>query len=94
MLVFDGIRMGATIALNGKFLGNISDQFLRYRYPVHDVLLAAGNDNVLEVTFHKSIATGGRYTYRCVDLVSSNESASRIRLCTVLYICTCVYIWI
>lgn len=64
MLVFDGIRMGATIALNGKFLGNISDQFLRYRYPVHDVLLAAGNDNVLEVTFHKSIATGGRYTYR------------------------------
>ena len=30
MLVFDGIRMGAMIELNGKFLGNASNQFQRY----------------------------------------------------------------
>ena len=30
LLVFDGIRMGAMIALNGHLLGNATDQFLRY----------------------------------------------------------------
>ena len=32
MLVFDGIRMGAMIELNGKFLGNASNQFQRYTF--------------------------------------------------------------
>ena len=31
LLVFDGIRMGAMITLNGHALGNATDQFLRYR---------------------------------------------------------------
>jgi hypothetical protein len=30
LLVFDGIRQGAMIRLNGKFLGNASNQFQRY----------------------------------------------------------------
>lgn len=29
LLVFDGIRMGAIITLNGNVLGNATDQFLR-----------------------------------------------------------------
>jgi hypothetical protein len=60
MLVFDGIRMGATIILNGHVLGNVTDQFLRYEYEVHGLLKA---ENVLTVTFHSAIACGGRYTY-------------------------------
>ena len=30
LLVLDGVKMGAMIALNGHFLGNATDQFIRY----------------------------------------------------------------
>ena len=36
-LVFDGVKMGASIKLNGKALGAASDQFLRYRRPSGDL---------------------------------------------------------
>jgi beta-mannosidase len=61
LLVFDGIRMGATITLNGRVLGNITDQFLRREFEVHGLLKA--DANILTVTFHTDIACGGRYTY-------------------------------
>ena len=38
LLVFDGIKMGATISLNGIQLGNATDQFLRYSFPVQKIL--------------------------------------------------------
>ena len=61
VLVFDGVRMGATVAVNGHFLGNVTDQFLRYRFAVAALLnRSAGAENVVTVTFHKDIATGGR----------------------------------
>ena len=61
LLVFDGVFMGAEIELNGQpltrttnpLLGNVSgatDQFLRYVFPVGQMLHASG-DNVLAVTF-------------------------------------------
>lgn len=62
-VVFDGIRMGAKISLNGQFLGNATNQFLRYVFPAS--LASPGAENVLEVTFgaELGIDCGGRWTY-------------------------------
>ena len=67
LLVFDGIRMGAMITLNGQFLGNASDQFLRYTFDVDCSVLVCGGEkqNTLTVAFGHAlqIETHGRYTY-------------------------------
>jgi hypothetical protein len=78
LLVFDGIRMGAMIHLNGHHLGNATDQFLRYTFPVGCAVLqcsatsaaasataTALRNNTLTVTFGAAleINTHGRYTY-------------------------------
>lgn len=73
LLVFEGIKMGASIVLNGHLLGNVTDQFLRVSYPVQSLLLRNGGgggggggtdvapENVLEVVFDRSIGTHGRF---------------------------------
>lgn len=76
MLVFDGVRMGATIELNGKFLGNASNQFQRYVFNLDaDDLVQQPSShadhgkapgaptNTLKVTFgaELGIPLGGRY---------------------------------
>jgi hypothetical protein len=59
VLVFDGIKMGAVISLNGKVLGLATDQFLRYQFPLP--ALNTGT-NVLNVSFgNRSIETNGRW---------------------------------
>ena len=64
LLVFDGIRMGAMVALNGHPLGNATDQFIRYIYPVGSLLKPAGGLNTLTVTFGASLGIDceGRWT--------------------------------
>jgi len=77
LLVLDGIKMGARIELNRHKLGIVSDQFLRYRFPVKDLLnfnwnttLAADANvtnkestttNLLTITFDSKILTDGRF---------------------------------
>jgi beta-mannosidase len=62
LLCFDGVLMGATLALNGEpltttinpLLGNVTgaaDQFLRYVFPVGHMLRPAGASNLLTATF-------------------------------------------
>ena len=51
-LVFDSIKMGAFVWLNGVFLGAAADQFLRYNFDVTAILKATGNE--LSVTFPPS----------------------------------------
>jgi beta-mannosidase len=66
LLVFDGIRMGAMISLNGQFLGNATDQFVRYTFDIDCSVLACGEkQNTLTVAFGHALAieTHGRYTY-------------------------------
>mmetsp|Transcript_31436 Transcript_31436/g.94443 ORF Transcript_31436/g.94443 Transcript_31436/m.94443 type:complete len:1023 (+) Transcript_31436:5048-8116(+) len=76
LVVFDGIRMGAMIHLNGVFLGNATDQFMRYTFPVEldrrpstsrAWLYSQGSDkqNTLTVSFGASlgISTRGRFTH-------------------------------
>jgi beta-mannosidase len=67
LIVFDGVKMGARVSLNGFLLGIVDDQFLRYRFPIPNALLrwSAKNDtgktNVLTVAFDKSIRCHGRW---------------------------------
>ena len=60
ILVFDGVKMGAHISLNGHALGTVDDQFLRYSYDVSDTLVA-GKSNTLTLTFDLNIFTNGRF---------------------------------
>jgi len=50
-LVFDGVKMGAFVFLNGKKVGEVSDQFLRYEFPVSTMLEAT---NKLSLVFPKN----------------------------------------
>ena len=62
LVVFDGIRMGATIELNGVWLGNVTDQFLRYQFPVPGSQLRASNELCVSFGAELRVATGGRFT--------------------------------
>ena len=61
VLVFDGIKMGSTIALNGVSLGVATDQFVRYRYDVTRLLRLSPRRNTLQLAFDNSIGTAGRF---------------------------------
>ena len=72
LLVFEGVKMGATIVLNGVVLGNTTDQFVRYTFSVAHALLprpspaerargGGGGANKLEVIFDRTIDTHGRF---------------------------------
>ena len=68
LLVLDGIRMGAMVRLNDRFLGNATDQFVRYAFAVPQAALQAVGgpaENELEITFgaELGIDCGGRWTY-------------------------------
>ena len=51
-LVLDSVKMGAWVWLNGRFLGAVADQFLRYEFDVSAMLQPT--DNELLVTFPPS----------------------------------------
>ena len=53
-LVFDSVKMGAHITLNGVYLGAAADQFLRFRFDVSALLLPPPRTNQLDVTFPPS----------------------------------------
>jgi hypothetical protein len=52
LLVFDSVKMGAVVTLNGKTLGELNNQFLRYNFSVGALLKPTGN--ALTVAFHAS----------------------------------------
>jgi len=61
-LVFDGVKMSASISLNGFLLGNAINQFVRYIFDVPAKILKSGADaNILTVIFDDSIPTEGRW---------------------------------
>eukprot|EP01043_Picozoa_sp_COSAG02_P081514 COSAG02_NODE_19955_length_856_cov_0.759577_1_plen_256_part_01 len=59
-LVFDGIKMGATIELDGHTVGVATDQWLRYSFPISK-LLSPATSHELSVTFDNAVDTHGRY---------------------------------
>jgi hypothetical protein len=69
LLVFDGIKMGANIFVNGQLMGQAVDQFLRYNYTLgaahrarwHGLLRRGVGANTLTVVFDPTIYVLGRY---------------------------------
>ena len=64
LLVFEGIKMGATVSFNQHVLGNATNQHRRWVWPVDPALLSTASpdgSHVVEVAFDSSIATEGRY---------------------------------
>lgn len=65
LLVFDGIRMGAVVTLNGHWLFNATNQFQRYSVPLlGEQLKTDGTLNELAVAFGNELGIdcGGRFT--------------------------------
>ena len=58
-LVMDGVKMGSAVAINGKLLGNTTNQHRRYTFDVSKMLVAGSN--TLTVTFERDIANAGRF---------------------------------
>jgi hypothetical protein len=63
LLVFDGIKMGATVAFNGHVLGNATNQHRRWVYSIKpsQLELVEGATQAVTVTFDATISTEGRY---------------------------------
>jgi len=62
LLVFDGVKMGAHVLVNGVLVGQVANQFLRYVLPLPAAVVGlriAGNR--LEVVFDDAIVLNGRF---------------------------------
>jgi beta-galactosidase/beta-glucuronidase len=77
LLVFDGIKMGASISVDGKVIGSAEDQFLRYAFPLAG--MGAGN-HTLQVSFKGSIDCGGRWMSCTGGWVSETHVCSSLDL--------------
>lgn len=60
LLVFEGIKMGARVLLNGVELGVATNQFVRYIFPLPAAAVVAGANRV-DVVFDASLSLAGRY---------------------------------
>lgn len=65
LLTFDGVKMGATVRVNGHTVGVLRDQFLRYSFPLDPTnmgLVAGAGANRLDITFGvDDVAEDGRF---------------------------------
>lgn len=63
LLVFDGIKMGAHVYVNGQWLGDAVDQFLRYQFDLSAAaaVLRADGANTVVVSFDPSLTVDGRF---------------------------------
>ena len=64
LLTFDGVKMGATVRVNGVKIGIIRDQFLRYTFALGSKvdLRVGAQSNRLDVTFGvQDVAEDGRF---------------------------------
>lgn len=62
-LVFEGVKMGATVRVNGHVIGVVKDQFLRYTFALGSEagLLPGARANRLDVTFAEDVDEEGRF---------------------------------
>lgn len=66
VLVVEGIKMGASIYIDDEFIGNVTDQFLRYIFPIKNfrkksTSLVENFSNKIQVIFDP-IDTNGRFS--------------------------------
>ena len=61
-LIFDGVKLGATVTLNHATLGTVRDQFLRYAFDVRNASVDLLREtNKLELIFDQAIDVAGRF---------------------------------
>jgi hypothetical protein len=95
LLVFDGIKMEATVSVDGKVLGMVDDQFLRYVFPLpkgtgagtHTVTVEFKNECSAELGGRWMAATGGwvRSYVACMLPVSASCRILMLPVCVVLF---------
>ena len=63
-LVVEGIKMGASLSINGIKVGNTTDQFLRYIFPLSRSMFHSDLkiSNTLSINFDPDIDTHGRFS--------------------------------
>lgn len=64
LLVFDGVKMGARVSVNGVEVGTVTNQFKRYIFPLDASVLRLkppGASQTLEVAFDGSLSVHGRF---------------------------------
>ena len=61
VIVFDSIKMGARVSCDGTLLGTVTDQFVRYVFPLEGALVAGAAEHNVTVAFDASIDTEGRF---------------------------------
>lgn len=85
LLVFEGVKMGATVRVNGHVVGILRDQFLRYSIPLTSStvrLLPGQHANRLDVTFGdvaedgRFMACSGGWDWAPYSYTSTNSSGS------------------
>jgi len=59
-LVFEGIKMGAHVSINGVPLGAATNQFVRYTFPIPSEVVLSGPNRV-DVSFDSSLSLAGRF---------------------------------
>lgn len=84
LLVFDGIKMAATISLNGQLIGNAADQFDRYQFSLSDAHRQSRfgllkTTNILSVTFDPARNISGRFM-ACTGVLSGSLRAALKRV--------------
>lgn len=49
VLILEGVKMGASVAVNGVVLGNVTDQFLRFQFVLNEDVLGRGSGEPSEL---------------------------------------------
>ena len=81
--MFDGVKMGAKVTLNGVELGWAVDQYVRYEFPIKAsgaTLTSGDNANVLTVEFNSSTNVAGRFM-ACTGTAAMLTLPTAVRCC-------------
>ncbi len=77
LLVFDGIKMGATIVVNDVTLGQATDEFLRYDFSLGSSGVLRAGINTVSVTFTRQMAVLGRFMASVSACKRGREGSTR-----------------
>ncbi len=82
LLVFDGIKMGATVSVNDVVVASAVDQYVRYVIPLQasGVTLREGSSNVVSVAFDPNLTVMGRFM-ACTGAQRSAAPLARVVHC-------------
>jgi hypothetical protein len=61
LLVFEGVKSGARVYVDGRLVGNTTNQFRRYTFPLPPAVGGGRRKHTVRVTLDPQIPTGGRF---------------------------------